>query len=465
MGLLRLFKKHTLFLIIFTITASSCGIENIFQKKYHNKYNGTIELSSHRWLKGKKIFIDPGHGGKGASDPFRIGPNGIREEEINLRVSLILADMLQRTGAVIKMSRNSDMDIPLDERVKMVKEFEPEILISIHHNGSPRREDCVNYPTVLIWGSRHVRPASYDFAGYLLKEFHKIMDERGKIISDFSVFSETGTRILRKTRYICPGVIGEAGFFSHKNHAERLKDRTYNEREAEAYFNSISRYFKWGIPEAEVLFSCPVYKHEYLKSIIKDRNPLIAVRVNSGNESKGIYYKTLKITMDGIPVKFKRISDNLFLIKYGKTLYPGGHSIRFHFRNLRFQSSMVLHTPFTVEIKKGDYCRLIKRGKRLIKRKRTAREGLKMLLSALSMGLTGPEADTLLWNISRGFRIIKDYGNSEYYRKKLYYFYPQSKYSRIIGKRISKFNSFRYPVDYYGKKTNIIYGCEILRCR
>ena len=54
---------------------------------------------------------------------------------------------------------------------------------------------------------------------------------------------------------------------------------------------------------------------------------------------------------------------------------------------------MIYTIPFTVEIKKGDWQFLKTNGAKLMNNKKTAKEGLKMLLSALSMGLTDPEDD------------------------------------------------------------------------
>ena len=76
------------------------------------------------------------------------------------------------------------------------------------------------------------------------------MDEKGVIRSDFALYGEGGTTILRETRHLCPAVIGEAGFYTDIKHSIRLKDTLYLEKEAESYFFAISRYFKWGNPSA-----------------------------------------------------------------------------------------------------------------------------------------------------------------------------------------------------------------------
>ena len=121
-------------------------------------------------------------------------------------------------------------------------------------------------------------------------------------------------------------------------------------------------------------------------------------------------------------------------LKFGKS--GTGRTVtgsnRFSFKNAREQHSMIYRVGFTVDIKKGDYDRLVSDGLRLLKRRRSRKEGLKMLISALSMGLTDPDADRLLWNIAKGFYLIGDQKNSRYYYAKLYHFHPDSIYSRRI---------------------------------
>ena len=453
--------KKILYYIVFFIMIVLFGFFLIRCGLFENRYNylGDIDLKKYPYLKEKKIFLDPGHGGKGESDRFRVGPDGITEEDVNLSVALILKNMLTKAGASVSLSRKKDEDVPLKERVDMVREVNPDLLISLHHNGTARRMDEVNYPCVLIWGNKRVRPLSYIFANMLMDEFHKIIDEKGKIISDFAIYKETGTMILRETRNICPGVIGEPGFFSDEKHSKRLSDILYNQLEAEAYFYAIAEFFNRGIPKAEVYISSHIDNDGYLSNLINDNKPRIAIKVFSGIEDTRIKDKSLKVTLDGIPVGYRKISDDLYEINYGKKLYPGGHSIRFSFNNRRSQSSMIYRSCFVTEIKKGDYNRLISKGIRFVKGRKTAREGLKMLLSALSLGVTDPAADRIIWNIAKGFAKIRNWDNSDYYYSKLYNFYPQSRYVKRLQKR---FRGYRFPVEYLGKTIAIKHDPELL---
>ncbi len=414
------------------------------------EYKGSIRLCDHPWLKNKKIFIDPGHGGLGKSDPFRIGHKNVSEEKINLRVAVVLKTMLVKAGANVKMSRDTDCRVSLDERIKAVNDYNPDVLLSIHHNGSLRRKDNINYPAVLIWGNKSIRPASYDLAKNVLYEFNKIIKPAGRILSDYAIFAETGTRLLRKTRYICPGIIGEAGFFTNNKHALRLRDITFNEREAEAYFYALSKYFKRGIPKAEILISCPHGKVNYMQGMITTRKPMLWLKLTSGN-SKPIHNRSLSIRINDMPAYFKQYSKTLYRILYGSQLYPGQHLIQVKFRNKWGQSSMLYYAKLLIEMQKGEYNYYAARGRYLIRHRRAVKTGLKMLLAIRQFGVTGPHDDRILADIALGFRYLGRWMQSRYYYARLYHFYPQSRYTPKHWKyRQHKF--YRYPVDYYGKE-------------
>lgn len=81
-------------------------------------------------LSGKKIIIDPGHGGR---DKGSVNKDVI-EKDVNLSIALSLEKMLRRIGANVILTRNEDIDISLEERVKFINAQRPEFCISIHQN-------------------------------------------------------------------------------------------------------------------------------------------------------------------------------------------------------------------------------------------------------------------------------------------------------------------------------------------
>lgn len=86
------------------------------------------------------IVVDAGHGGqeKGA-----IGCCGDEEKDINLAISKNLQSELNNRGANVYMTRESDADVSLADRVKFAKEKNASILVSVHANALPDGQDPI----------------------------------------------------------------------------------------------------------------------------------------------------------------------------------------------------------------------------------------------------------------------------------------------------------------------------------
>ena len=65
-------------------------------------------------LSGVKVAVDAGHGGW---DPGAVGPGGLTEQEVNLRVAQALRNCLQEYGgATVKMTRTNNSYVSLSSR-------------------------------------------------------------------------------------------------------------------------------------------------------------------------------------------------------------------------------------------------------------------------------------------------------------------------------------------------------------
>jgi N-acetylmuramoyl-L-alanine amidase len=85
--------------------------------------------------KGSRIVvIDPGHGGE---DPGAIGPRRTMEKDIVLRVGRKLTQLLnQDYGVKAFLTRKGDYFIPLEERVRISREYGADLFVSLHTDGS-----------------------------------------------------------------------------------------------------------------------------------------------------------------------------------------------------------------------------------------------------------------------------------------------------------------------------------------
>ena len=200
-------------------------------------------------LSGKVICIDPGHGGTAETDTYRVGPAGEREEWINLRVALVLAEHLKKNDAVVILTRSSDTFVSLESRAELAIDQHADLFISIHHNATA--DSTVNFPIIYFHGNATENLAGVHLGKLIAKNIQKILyqeDTPVGLISDFAIFPSSGTSVLRNS-YGVPGIIGEASFFSNPQEEQRLKDEQYNQKEALAYFLAIKEYFSQAAPE------------------------------------------------------------------------------------------------------------------------------------------------------------------------------------------------------------------------
>lgn len=85
-------------------------------------------------LDGLTIVVDPGHGG---SEKGALGCLGDKEKEINLKIANELKNLLCLMGANVVMTRECDANISLDDRIKVARENDSNIFVSIHLNSIP----------------------------------------------------------------------------------------------------------------------------------------------------------------------------------------------------------------------------------------------------------------------------------------------------------------------------------------
>ncbi len=82
----------------------------------------------------KIVVIDPGHGGE---DSGAIGPGKTMEKDIVLRVGEKILHLLnQQKGIKAFLTRKGDYFIPLEQRVRIAREYKADLFISLHTDGS-----------------------------------------------------------------------------------------------------------------------------------------------------------------------------------------------------------------------------------------------------------------------------------------------------------------------------------------
>jgi len=82
-------------------------------------------------MKGLKIALDAGHGG---DEYGAVGPTRLLEKDINLTLALNLKEQLEKKGAQVFLTRDSDKKLDLYERMEAADKWGADLFISIHNN-------------------------------------------------------------------------------------------------------------------------------------------------------------------------------------------------------------------------------------------------------------------------------------------------------------------------------------------
>jgi N-acetylmuramoyl-L-alanine amidase len=197
-------------------------------------------------LAGKRIVIDPGHGG---SFDGAIGADSLREADANLGVALYLWGLCADAGAIASLTRTADRDhLPagsresgddLKARVAKANELDPDAFISIHHNANLPVKRDVNKIEVYY-------RASDPGASLELAEELQVHLARNLGIQTAEV--RPGNYAMLRLSNAHAAVLGEASYLSHPAVEERLKLSAKQKLEAEAYFFGLVGYFAKGVP-------------------------------------------------------------------------------------------------------------------------------------------------------------------------------------------------------------------------
>lgn len=210
------------------------------------------------YLKGLRIFIDPGHGG---DDKRNKNLGGLVEADVNLSVALYLRDLLIRAGAVVGISREKDATVALYERAELAENFNADLFLSIHHNsGSSINDYKTNYTSTFYHakeGELCYKASSRDLAKFIQRELAYVMRNPGGLgsfdgtYSDYIIYPGEGFAVLRETNMT--GVLVECAFFTNRIENKRLRIPEFNEIQAWGIFKGIGRYLLNGVPSFELL--------------------------------------------------------------------------------------------------------------------------------------------------------------------------------------------------------------------
>ncbi len=231
------------------------------------------------------VAVDPGHGGV---DPGAIGPHGLEEKTVTLAIARQLARLIDgQRGMRAVLTRNSDVFVPLRERMVIARRAKADLFVSIHADDVSQRD--IAGASVYILS---LRGASSEAARWLaerendadLKGGVKLDDKSSTLasvllnLSQSAAISESMTAarqvlasldqssvpvrkpIVQQAAFVVlkspdiPSLLIETDYISDPREERRLRNPAQQQRIADAIFRGIRLYFRQHHP-AGTLFA------------------------------------------------------------------------------------------------------------------------------------------------------------------------------------------------------------------
>lgn len=187
-------------------------------------------------LKNKLIAIDPGHGG---TDPGAIGLARIQEKTVTLAVALKVKDLLEKAGARVLMTHDTDCDVfgpnssatdELKARVTPANTRKADIYLSIHANSFVNR-------TVGGTATYYYQKSQYD--AMLAQNIQAgVVQSAG--LSNRGVFPQN-FYVIKRT--LMPAALVEMGFISNPDEEKLLNDPVFQQKVAQGIVQGMDRFF------------------------------------------------------------------------------------------------------------------------------------------------------------------------------------------------------------------------------
>lgn len=178
-------------------------------------------------LEKLKVAVDAGHGGDNN------GTSGVTSKVLEKNYTLLIAKQLEKelreSGADVYMTRTNDASLSMTERVEMVKNANPDFLISIHLNSSVK--DSVKGVSTY-----------YRYIGFrpLSRYIQESMLELG--LADFGNVGSFNFTLSGPTDY--PNCLVEVAFLSNKEDEKRILDPEFHKAVAKQIVKGIKAWLK-----------------------------------------------------------------------------------------------------------------------------------------------------------------------------------------------------------------------------
>ncbi|MCX7780040.1 MAG: N-acetylmuramoyl-L-alanine amidase [Negativicutes bacterium] len=186
-------------------------------------------------VRGKKIVLDPGHGG---FDTGAVRRSGLKEKEVTLAISTELKLLLEAQGAEVILTRDNDRGVAekyvsargeLQARADTANRAGADLFISIHADAF---EDRSVGGTTTYYFAKSGKDAWLAAAIQRNLTASLQLKDRGYLVNDFYVLKHTSM----------PAALVEVAFISNPAEESLLKSKAFIQKAAQGIFRGIAVY-------------------------------------------------------------------------------------------------------------------------------------------------------------------------------------------------------------------------------
>jgi N-acetylmuramoyl-L-alanine amidase len=211
------------------------------------------------------IVIDPGHGGSNLGTKSVL--DGSYEKVYSLDWAKRLASILETNGWKVLLTRTSDVDLSLTNRVMFADSNKADLFVSLHFNAAPsptdHEESGIETFCVTPTGMPSTLKREWEDDASLVFPNNRFDSENLQYAMQVqrSVLKLSGARDhgVRRARFMtvlrgqnCPAILVEGGYLSNLREARRVADPVYRQKLAEAVASAIIEKARVQSPQSTV---------------------------------------------------------------------------------------------------------------------------------------------------------------------------------------------------------------------
>ncbi len=170
------------------------------------------------------VVIDPGHGG---TDSGAIGPTGLRECDVTLGIARQAAEILERQGVRVVLTRTADTAVALEDRTDIARREHAIAFVSIHANAS---QSSAKRGTETYYASHESEALATIIQNEIVRALGQ--PDRGIRVADFYVI----------VNMPAPAVLVETAFISNPSEERLLRDPAVQRRIAQAIVRALIKF-------------------------------------------------------------------------------------------------------------------------------------------------------------------------------------------------------------------------------